>query len=203
MSNLKLFAPYFYWHGSLLESHVKQIDRIFKRFIDNENNFKLDPGWDCTLKTSFKTKQSMEFLGWNTFNEIMIDHIKSFLNDTESNILPVNYWCNKYEPGDSQEIHTHVGEKSNISLVYFHTVSEENNCDFVFYDREYRDSHFASGFMEDELPKSENCRPKVKSGDFIVFPSHYPHYVTTHKGIGTRITFSANYTTQNLMFSSF
>ena len=50
---------------------------------------------------------------------------------------------------------------------------------------------------QDELPLCGNNIPKVKSGDFIVFPSHYPHYVTTHKGKHKNYR-NQNYTTKNM-----
>ena len=206
MDNLKLFAPCFYWHGSLREGHVKKIDRLFKDFIDDEDNFKKDPGWKCTLKTSFSSDEAARHPGWKTFHPLLIHYFKPFVDEVhESNaiITPLDHWCNKYEPGDSQEIHTHTGNSAQISLVYFHSVSEENKCDFVFYNNSLEPYSMMGFGIEDKLPCHENNRPKVKSGDFIVFPSHYPHYVTTHKGTGTRITFSANYTIKGMMRAGF
>tara|TARA_R100000005_G_scaffold96280_1_gene82043 strand:+ start:732 stop:1352 length:621 start_codon:yes stop_codon:yes gene_type:complete len=206
MYDLKLFKPCFYGHGSLREGHVKKIDRLFKDYLDNEDNFKEDPGWSCKLKTSFASEQAARHPGWKTFHPLLIHYFKPFVDQIhgpDAIITPLGYWCNKYEPGDSQEIHDHTGPEAQISLVYFHSVSEENKCDFVFYDE--TDSPFSmSDFgAKHKFPCYGNDKPKVKSGDFIVFPSHYPHYVTTHKGTGTRITFSANYTTKGLMKAGF
>ena len=198
MSNMKLFKPCFYWHGSLREGHVKKIDRLFKDYLDNEDNF-IDSGWSCKLKTSFRSDEAAMYPGWKTFHPLMIHYFKPFIDEIhppDAQIYSLDAWCNKYEPGDSQEIHTHTGPDAQISLVYFHTVSEENKCDFVFYDENLSDYQMLDFGDHDKLPLYGNNIPKVKSGDFIVFPSHYPHYVTTHKGTGTRITFSANYTTK-------
>ena len=35
--------------------------------------------------------------------------------------------------------------------------------------------------------------PDVKQGDVIIFPSHYLHLVSPHRGTKTRITISANF----------
>ena len=34
----------------------------FLKILDNEDNFKIDPGWSCKLKTSFQSDEDASYL---------------------------------------------------------------------------------------------------------------------------------------------
>jgi len=104
----------------------------------------------------------------------------------------MNAWVNKYNPGDSQETHDHCDPTNNLSMVYFHTLNDDDGCVFKFVNNEH--GHLTSqGLGVLNTPSQPMTVPDVKQGDVIIFPSHYLHLVSPHRGTKTRITISANF----------
>ena len=134
---------------------------------------------------------------WDNWMSI-IDPIWSEFIDTIGTSCSVDVflqdaWVNKYNPGDSQETHNHCGSQCNLSMVYFHTLNNDDGCLFQFYNTEH--SAYKMQGLEDVLniPIFPSIEPKVSQGDILIFPSHYYHLVSPHRGTKTRITFSLNF----------
>ena len=99
-------------------------------------------------------------------------------------------WLNKYERGDSQEVHTHIGgDDCTFSLAYFAQYAE-NDAKFIFYDPD-QTKHL--GNYSKHYSTVNTWFPDVQEGDIIIFPSWLHHQVDVHRSDTTRITVSANF----------
>ena len=193
---IEVFSPKWYHIGKLEEEKQKQVDELFKDFINNDNNFAQPPVWNCNLKSSFQHANNST-ASWDQWLEIIRPQFNEFVEEIgclqEIEILPQEAWINKYRPGDSQELHTHCTPNTNISMVYFHTINKNDNCQFKFYNQEYNDYQLTGLSDLLKLPVSQNTIPKIEQGNIIFFPSFYPHLVSPHRGTSDRVTFAANF----------
>lgn len=194
MSTLEIFAPSFYYHETLKPDEIASIDEAFRDYIENDNNFSQPPAWNCNVQSSYGCDNSTP--EW----KVLMDNISPYLNDFLQKVdsdavdcLLQEAWVNKYNPGDSQEMHDHCTPNSNLSVVYFHRLNDDDNCQFKFYNRDH--NYYQLQGLSDiiALPFEMHHTPSVGSGSIIIFPSHYPHLVSPHRGTQTRITFSANF----------
>ena len=194
MSTLEVFAPSFYYHEVLKDTEIVGINETFSKYINDESNFSQPPAWSCNVQSSYgcdnKTPE------WAFFIETITPYMNDFLSQVSNSALDVltqEAWVNKYNPGDSQEMHDHCTPNTNISMVYFHRLNDDDNCEFRFVNHDH--SFYRAQGLSDliALPFDQTTTPSVKQGSIIFFPSHYPHLVTPHRGTQTRITFSANF----------
>ena len=100
-------------------------------------------------------------------------------------------WLNKYERGDSQEVHTHIGaDNCTFSCSYFAQYAL-NDARFLFYDPD-QTKHLGD-FTKHYDGVVNTWFPDVQEGDIIIFPSWIHHQVEPHRSDTTRITVSANF----------
>ncbi len=193
---IEVFNPKWYYIDKIEEEKQQEINELFKEFIDNEDNFAQPPAWNCNLQCSYQHKNNSQ-APWDKWLEIMRPQFDKFVDSIgakqDIEILPQEAWVNKYNPGDSQEMHNHCTPNTNISLVYFHTINDDDDCNFKFYNNEHGDYQLTGLSDVLKMPVSQNTMPKVESGSVIYFPSFYPHLVSPHRGTKTRITFAANF----------
>jgi hypothetical protein len=193
---IQVFCPKWYYQGQLSEENQTEVRDLFSDFLSNSDNFAQPETWKCNVTSSFQTEGNMN-APWDKFMNIMKPSFDELIDQTgalqEIQVLIENAWANKYNPGDSQEYHDHCTPSSNLSMVYFYELNDDDGCEFVFYNGEhapYKLSGLADTIM---CPVEMVTKPKVSQGDVLFFPSHYPHLVSPHRGTRERITFSANF----------
>ena len=195
MMSIEVYHPRWYYHEVLTTTEISTINEIFQDYIEDDNNFKQPPGWNCNVQTSYQVGEN-DTPEWKEFLNIIrpyVDDMLSMVRAKAVEVLPQEAWVNKYNPGDSQELHDHCTPNTNLSMVYFHRLNDDDNCQFKFKDPEH--SNYMMEGLADlmVLPCEQYHTPPVKQGSIIFFPSHYPHLVSPHRGTQTRITFSANF----------
>ena len=96
-------------------------------------------------------------------------------------------WVNFYKKGHHQEVHSHT--QCDLAIVYFPQDHKEGYSEFFFYNR--NECH-----LSDDLTKLTDSKvwwkPKIKSGDMIVFPHSMLHGVTKHNHDDIRRSLSVN-----------
>lgn len=192
---IETFSPKWFYINKLDDKNQKEVNNLFKKFIKNDNNFGQPSGWNCNVKTSFQHPNNIQ-APWDQFLDITKPRFNEFLNEIgfhkNAEIQTKEIWANKYRRGDSQEYHTHSTCDCNLSMVYFHTVNEDDHCKFVFYNND-RDNYQLSGLSDVLSIPNAHCEPIIEQGGILIFPSFYPHLVSPHRGRRERITFSANF----------
>ena len=192
---IQVFNPKWYFQSRLGPRSQLIVDELFREYISNENNFRQPEDWNCIVQTSWSNKpdDSAPYGEWlDVIRPIFDKFIEEVGAKTDIEILPMNAWVNKYNPGDSQETHDHCDPSNNLSMVYFHTLNDDDGCVFKFVNPEH--GHLTSqGLNVLNTPSQPMTVPDVKQGDVIIFPSHYLHLVSPHRGTKTRITISANF----------
>ena len=192
--NIQIFDPCWYYLGRLDYTDREQISILFKDFIEDKDNFKTPNIWN-SIQSSYYHKNN-DKAPWDKWLDIIGKQLDLFVKEVGTTqpieIRPYEAWVNKYYTGDSQEYHDHCTPNTNISLVYFHTLNDNDDCQFMFRNES---SKYQLTGLSDLLtiPNQQYTVPEVKEGSVIIFPSFYPHLVSQHKGKRERITFAANY----------
>ena len=127
-------------------------------------------------------------LKWEDYIELFKPSLNIFANEFNSYIDYTMYdpWLNLYKRRDFQEVHDH--RENDFACVFI--INEGKGFgEFYFKDRNYI---FQSSKIEKMVNYSDNYIPELKTGDFIVFPSHMLHGVTPHNSDNIRKTLSFN-----------
>ena len=192
---LQVFCPKWYFQTRLSDEAIEQTKELFDEFLNNNDHFHQPPSWSCNVQSSWQKMDESDG-PWTEWLNILKPVWNEFMDEVgvmqNVEIAPNNAWANKYNPGDSQETHDHCTPSSNLSMVYFHTLNDDDGCVFKFVNTEH--GHLTSqGLNVLNTPSQPMTVPDVKQGDVIIFPSHYLHLVSPHRGTKTRITISANF----------
>ena len=193
---VQVFCPKWYFQTRLSDEAIEQTKELFDEFLNNDDHFHQPPSWSCNVQSSWQ-KMNESDGPWTEWLNILQPVWNEFMDEVgvmqNVEIAPSNAWANKYNPGDSQETHDHCTPTSNLSMVYFHTLNDDDGCEFMFYNVEH--AAYQMQGLSDTLkaPTMQTTKPDVKVGDIIIFPSHYHHLVSPHRGTKTRITFSLNF----------
>ena len=194
---IKVFSPKWFFQDQLSIEDQETTKEIFSDFLNNDDNFLNPKGWNCAVKTSWGHDNNTYEL-WQSWLKCIKPTMDRFVQHVgtkvDVDITMENGWANKYEVGDYQEIHDHSdADGTNISMVYFYQLADETDSGFRFYNQEHSTIKLLG--IDDVLntPDEQLTIPKVKDGDILMFPSHYLHLVSPHRGSKTRITFSANF----------
>ena len=190
------FNPKWYFHSSLSVDNQQITQKLFDKFISDGENFYQPKSWNCNVQSSLGKSDELSS-PWKKWMPI-IDLVCGEFVDTIGTYCPVEIlfrdgWINKYNPGDSQEMHEHCDSQSNLSMVYFHTLNDDDGCQFKFCNTDYASYQMQGLSNTLKLPSDAFTIPEVSQGDFLIFPSHYYHLVSPHRGTKTRITFSLNF----------
>tara|TARA_B100001996_G_scaffold56929_1_gene40351 strand:- start:11801 stop:12412 length:612 start_codon:yes stop_codon:yes gene_type:complete len=192
---VEMFNPRWYYRGDVKPEGQKQIKDLFERYLNDPRYFSKPESWECTCSSSWERPENEE-LPWIQWLEVLKPHLNEFVEEmkpkTDIQIIPQQAWANHYDTGHYQEYHKHSGVSTNISVVYFYDIPEDdcgfrfNNDEFYEYDGSGLDSLF-------ELPVGFYVTPKdIKTGSVVMFPSHYAHSVVPNRSNKRRTTMSAN-----------
>jgi len=144
---------------------------VFKNIDLIENNYTLYPNrnrWNCNCHVihdnDFDVPQ-IDFAFLRTEYERIVHEFCSIRNIKLKHISDI--WYNYYKVGQYQEPHIHEG--GGYTVVHYMIFDEKNHSPTKFTD-----------------PKIVS--PKVESGDIIIFPSSYEHYVPSNISGQPRLT---------------
>lgn len=193
---LQVFCPKWYFQTKLSTLLIQETRDLFDVFLNEDSHFHSPPMWNCNVQSTWQRKPEgdgpwSEWMG--TIKPVFDEFIDNVGAQGKIEITPQNAWANRYNPGDSQEVHDHCTPTSNLSMVYFHTLNDDDKCSFMFYNTEH--AAYQMQGLSDTLstPTQQTTTPAVEEGTIIIFPSHYHHLVSPHRGTKTRITFSLNF----------
>jgi hypothetical protein len=159
-------------------------------------------GWGTThINTSFSHPEINDvlFRDYTELNEAHVKCIGEFFSQTKNpiNFLIHNRWFNVYNGGDYQEEHHHISRflpyTTAASFIHFLSFNSEVHNAPTFRDPSalIRLQHPESTFTQ----YSSTFSPKVKEGDFLIFPSYLLHAVKAHSSKDftvPRVTISGN-----------
>ena len=192
---IEYFAPRWFYQGSVSKEGQSSIRESFGDFIKDDNNFQSPEVWNCNVKSSFGVESNLS-APFNKFTEYINANIDQFTQElgvlSRVDIIPQEFWINRYGKGHFQEYHSHGVFEVNLSLVYFYQLDDINKSDFTFYNTrqgDYKQCGLADIF---NLPSALEVNPIVSEGDIIIFPAFYPHLVRANKSDKERITISSN-----------
>ena len=188
MSQICTLFPQFYYHGEV-ENHQQLKDKLLSELTDDKLSQPKE--WNCSVQSSFETDNNFS---WDYFYECIKPNLIDMHQQLNGNPLHqfkmTEAWLNKYERGDSQEVHTHIGgDDCTFSLAYFAQYAE-NDAKFIFYDPD-QTKHL--GNYSKHYSTVNTWFPDVQEGDIIIFPSWLHHQVDVQRSDTTRITVSANF----------
>ena len=194
---IQVFSPKWFFHDALSENNQRKTKELFGDFLNNEDNFLTPSGWNCAVKTTWGHENNTREL-WHQWLECIKPSMDRFIEQagakTDLDISMENTWANKSKVGDYQEIHDHSDPSgTNMSMVYFYQMSSKDDSGFRFYNQEFSTIRLLGIDGVLNTPDEQLTCPKVSNGDILIFPSHYLHLVSPHKGTKERITFSANF----------
>lgn len=189
MSQICTLFPQFYYHGEV-EKHQQLKDKLLSELTDDKLSQPKE--WNCSVQSSFETQNNFS---WDYFYECIKPNLLDMHQQLKGNPLHqfnmTEAWLNKYERGDSQEVHTHIGaDNTTFSCSYFAQYAL-NDARFLFYDPD-QTKHLGE-FSKHYGGVVNTWFPDVQEGDIIIFPSWIHHQVEPHRSDTTRITVSANF----------
>ena len=189
MSQICTLFPQFYYHGEV-EKHQELKDKLLSELTDDKLSQPKE--WNCSVQSSFETENNFS---WDYFYECIKPNLLDMHQQLKGNPLHqftmTEAWLNKYERGDSQEVHTHIGaDNCTFSCSYFAQYAL-NDARFLFYDPD-QTKHLGE-FSKHYSGVVNTWFPDVQEGDIIIFPSWLHHQVEPHRSDTTRITVSANF----------
>ena len=192
---IKVFSPKWFFQDGLSQEDQKKTEELFRDFLNNDKNFRQPRGWNCSVKTSWGHDDNKLWQKWLPCIKPTMDRfIQHVGTKVDVDITMTNSWANKYKAGDYQEIHDHSDpDGTNISMVYFYQLADETDSGFRFFNQEHSTIKLLGIDSVLNTPDEQLTIPKIQNGDILMFPSHYQHLVSPHRGTGTRITFSANF----------
>lgn len=156
---------------------IKTIDYYNESHVDNSK-----------FTWGSKSSSGKISLKWEDYIELFKPSLSIFANQFNSYIDYTMYdpWLNLYKRRDFQEVHDH--REHDFACVFI--INEgEGFGKFYFQDR---NCMFKSLKIEKMINYIDNYIPELKTGDFIVFPSHMLHGVTPHNSNSVRKTLSFN-----------
>ena len=189
MSQICTLFPQFYYHGEV-ENHQQLKDKLLSELTDDKLSQPKE--WNCSVQSSFETDNNFS---WDYFYECIKPNLIDMHQQLNGNPLHqfkmTEAWLNKYERGDSQEVHTQIGaDNCTLSCSYFAHYAL-NDARFLFYDPD-QTKHLGE-FTKHYDGVVNTWFPDVQEGDIIIFPSWIHHQVEPHRSDTTRITVSANF----------
>ena len=189
MGKVCTLFPQFYYHGEV-ENHQQLKDKLLSELTDDKLSQPKE--WNCSVQSSFETDNNFS---WDYFYECIKPNLADMHQQLNGNPLHqfkmTEAWLNKYERGDSQEVHTHIGaDNCTFSCSYFAQYAL-NDARFLFYDPD-QTKHLGE-FTKHYDGVVNTWFPDVQEGDVIIFPSWLHHQVDVQRADTVRVTVSANF----------
>ena len=183
----------------------------FLRYIQDINLGKSD-GWNakCLVSSSDGSSEIEEndrnFINDQIFDELCL-HGERYLKELEIDVKMAptrcndlkctgcrDIWVNKYDKGDSQDLHWHVDEEEDVlfSFTCFLKFDPEKDASFVFVNPipEYG---IKCKKLREHPSFSAAMTPNIQEGTIIIFPPWMLHYVEEQKTDRPRITIAGNF----------
>ena len=139
---IDLFAPRWYYRGTVSKEGQLAIRSSLGSFVKDDNNFRYPEGWYCDVKTSYGLECNNN-APFEKFMENTSDNITEFLGHFNPKVaidlLPQEFWVNRYSKGQFQEYHDHAVPQVNLGVVYFYQLDDINKSDFTFYNKDHSD----------------------------------------------------------------
>jgi len=188
------------------QDHIENNDDIkkvlFSKIEKDYNDLVIPEGWITNkLHTSFSSKNSkkeMFFDGDNIYENVLSESYGKCFDhffDAPYKISIEDIWYNYYTNDEYQEFHNHLGDIYNtthFACVHFLSFDSRNHESTIFKDPNSSIRHHSVDFPSTGY--TSHHIPKIKEGDFIMFPSYLDHCVYPVKHIANcpRITISLN-----------
>ena len=168
MSQICTLFPQFYYHGEV-EKHQELKDKLLSELTDDKLSQPKE--WNCSVQSSFETENNFS---WDYFYECIKPNLLDMHQQLNGNPLHqfkmTEAWLNKYERGDSQEVHTHIGaDNCTFSCSYFAQYAL-NDARFLFYDPD-QTKHLGE-FTKHYSGVVNTWFPDVQEGDIIISVSY-------------------------------
>jgi hypothetical protein len=186
--NRLFYGPFFGQYK--VPKYKELISKLEERLEDSSNR---PCGWNDLCSVDVKM---LDDISW--IQSYISPCLKRFSDDIGVKInyqLDAGGWISCYNKGGFQESHQHFQDVSAVFIMN----SGENFAQFYFLDRhssDYPDAWLRKVFPQQECGSSmtaqDTYRPKLSTGDLILFPSHIYHGVSVHKSDIMRKTFAFN-----------
>ncbi len=209
-SRLHLGMPFYqfpseivYW--TRVKEHESIKSKILQKIEDIQTTEKLENPFDCTMTTNFgKLKAGVStihnFLDQECIQKMFMEPFRDFLKDTDvfqikpKNYVMYQYWFNKYEKGDFQELHDHTelnfepGSYPTLSGIYILKSDDEPNyTSFEIKNKKGIPFHPTKKKMVFDTSDVDD----ITEGTLILFSSTLSHMVKPVKTSG-RVTIAFN-----------
>ena len=209
-SRLHLGMPFYqfpseivYW--TRVKEHESIKSKLLQKIEDIQTTEKLENPFDCTMTTNFgKLKKDVSgihnFLDEECIQKMFSDPFKDFLNDARvfqikpTSFVLYQYWFNKYNKGDFQELHDHTelnfepGSYPILSGVYILKSGDEpNSTSFEIKNKKGIPFHPTKKKMVFDTSDMDD----ITEGTFMIFSSTLAHRVKPIKTDG-RVTIAFN-----------
>lgn len=164
--------------------------------------------WHCSVKTTYSDEElpsqySQKFADMiqNLVTPCIAEMAHVYFDLKEQSVyLENDLWFNKYEKGDYQEFHDHLGEKKNVfSGIVEITEPTKTSGTTCFFNPSRQGKSFVSAYQgkcKDEFIHTAlgdaATYDNTSAYNIIVFPSLIPHSVYQHKDEKPRYSFSFN-----------
>ena len=187
--------PMSVWHGNF--ENNDELKEVLLPFIDEtKDTLEMPEDWVTDkVVTSFGNMKVNELLLVNERQKIQ-DAYWNKLNkmfENEWNADMIDAWYNYYTEGEWQEKHSHssipFAPRCDFSAIHFVSWKEDTHLPVIFHDPL---AILKNGFANHT--NFAEYHPRIKEGDFIVFPSYLEHSVPKQPSTPDypRITISFN-----------
>tara|TARA_E500000331_G_C17049107_1_gene623114 strand:- start:68 stop:667 length:600 start_codon:yes stop_codon:yes gene_type:complete len=191
---VKLFNPHWFYQGQLSDKDRNILSDTYDDFISDNDNFHNYWEESCNNLTSFRSSTNNS-IDWNVFKNCLYSNITEFINEMKPRTSDVSIkfdgvWINKYKKGAYQEVHDHATLRCNLVMVYIYK-STGDEC-FTIYNPDREIDKLGLDYCFDTM-NQRTISPSLKTGDILIFPSHYHHMVKPNLKDEERITISSNF----------
>src|SRR6056300_344181 len=182
-----------FWTG--IDDHERLKSELIPTILDIMKNGCLEnPFKKCRMKTTIT--QNYNLLNQEQMEKVIFEPIMKMISEVEdyrkidiNNIAVSTQWLNIYERGDFQELHDHlVNGKQQTIITNGKTFEEIFSIVYILHDKSIRNPLV---FRESEVVFDTSKEESIKEGCVIIFPSSLKHEVKPIE-IPGRITFAFN-----------
>ena len=187
MNKFHYFIPTFFYTVEVA-AHREIKELLLDKILETGG----DTPWTlCNAKSSFEKPNTLlrdckpltESI-WSGYDQLLEE---PFIANTYGSKRPssstFNIWYNIYEVGDYQEVHNHIGDKSDrYSFIYI--LHDESDTGVCFRSSNPNELNYSN------ISSIHSKKVGVEEGTLVLFPSFVDHYVLP--ATGSRVTISGN-----------